>query len=88
MSVMLVALLNLMVLVAGGLGSALLFSYFRRQPRRLEGGVDRETLARVLEDMDQLSNRLNRVEEELDFFKELRRPEEHPRLGAADEGEG
>jgi hypothetical protein len=86
-AVSLLAMLVLMVLVAGGVGSALLFSYFRRQSGRLEGGMDREVLARVLEDLDQLSNRLNRVEEELDFFKELRRPEEHPRLGAADQGE-
>lgn len=66
--------------LAFGFGS--LFLYLRRPSNRLEGGMDREVLARILEDVDQLSNRLNRVEEEMDFFKELRGPGAPDRLPA------
>jgi hypothetical protein len=41
--------------------------------------------------MDQLSTRLSRLEEDMDFFKELRSPDHPPRLpgvGGREEGEG
>ncbi len=87
MFVTLLALTVLVVLVALGLGSTFLLSHLRRHSGRLEGGMDREVLARVLEDMDQLSNRVNQVEEELDFFKELGRPKKTGRIGPTSDGE-
>lgn len=57
-------------------GSAILLPYVRRNSRKLEGPLDNEVLARLLEDVDQISTRLNRVEEEMDFFKDLKSPRE------------
>lgn len=71
-------------------GSAILLPYVRRKNRNLEGPVDNEVLARLLEDVDQLSSRLTRVEEEMDFFKDLNAPREPgslPPAGAEEEGE-
>ncbi|NNM04376.1 MAG: hypothetical protein HKO65_04680, partial [Gemmatimonadetes bacterium] len=43
--------------------------------------------ARLLEDIDQISNRLGHIEEELDFYKELRGTEGRERLPPPAESE-
>jgi len=63
-----------------GWGTAFAALHFRRESKRLGDGADHELIARLLEDMDQLSTRLSRLEDDMDFFKELRAPEERPRL--------
>jgi hypothetical protein len=60
----------------------------RRQNKRLNESVDYEVMARLLEDVDQLANRLSQVEDELRFFKELRAPDAPGRLSAPDEVAG
>ena len=74
-----------LILFTFGWGSAFLLPYIRRHSRRLDSTVDSEVLARLLEDTDQLATRLDQIEEELRFFRELRAPEERIRLSPADE---
>jgi hypothetical protein len=70
----------LLVISFIGWGTAFVALRFRRELGRGGGEVDHEVLARLLEDMDALSTRLSRVEEEMDFFKDLRAPETRPGL--------
>jgi len=70
----------LLIILALGWSTAFAALHFRRQLKGSEPTVDSETLARLLEDMDQLSSRLARMEEEMDFFKELRAPETSVRI--------
>jgi hypothetical protein len=65
-------------------GTAFAALHFRRELKGSNQGVDSEMLARLLEDVDQLSNRLSRIEEEMEFFKELRAPEGRGRLSPPD----
>jgi len=65
-------------------GTAFAALHFRRELKGSNQGVDSEMLARLLEDVDQLSTRLSRLEEEMDFFKELRAPESRGRLSPPD----
>lgn len=76
------------ILFTFGWGSVFLATRLKKGPDRLESTADSELLARLLEDMDQISTRLGHVEEELDFFKELRAPSESPRLVSPDNSEG
>jgi len=78
----------MLILFAFGWGSVFLAARLKGGPNRLESTADSELLARLLEDMDQISTRLGHVEEELDFFKELRAPAKPPRLGSPDIPEG
>ena len=72
-----------------GTATAFVVHYFRRQSGRLDPGIDHEVLARLLEDTDGLSTRLDRIEEELEFFKKLNAPAESARLSPPEtEGEG
>ena len=75
--------LFMLILFTFGWGSVFLAARLNRGPNRLESTADSELLARLLEDMDQISKRLGHVEEELDFYKELRAPDGHPMLEAA-----
>ena len=76
--------LFMLILFTFGWGSVFLAAHLKRGPNRLESSADSELLARLLEDMDRLSERLGHVEEELDFFKELRAPDGIRRLGPSD----
>jgi hypothetical protein len=79
--------LFMLILFTFGWGSVFLAARLNRGPSRLESTADSELLARLLEDMDRISTRLGQVEEELDFFKELRAPDDPRRLGAAESSE-
>ena len=72
--------LFMLILFTFGWGSVFLATRLKRGADRLESAADSELLARILEDMDRLSMRLSQVEEEMDFFKELRAPERVGRL--------
>ena len=67
-----------------GWGSAFAFLHFRREAKNLDQGMDNQVLGRLLEDVDQLTSRLSRVEEELDFYRELRGTEAPERLAPPD----
>ena len=69
-----------LIVFAAGWGSAFLLPYVRRHSQKLDQSMDHEVLARLLEDVDQISTRLSHVEDELDFFKDLNAPEERGRL--------
>lgn len=79
--------LFMLILFTFGWGSVFLAARLKGGPNRLESTADSELLARLLEDMDQISTRLGHVEEELDFYKELRAPDDPPRLEAVDSSE-
>jgi hypothetical protein len=79
--------LFMLILFTFGGGAAFLVPYLSRRAKGLDQTVDRETLARLLEDMDQLSSRLTHIEEEMAFYKELRGQGEPRTLPAPEEGE-
>jgi hypothetical protein len=76
----------ILILFTLGWGSAFLLPYVRRHWGKLDRTVDHETLARLLEDTDQLAARLTQVEDELHFFKELNAPDDQERLSSPDMG--
>ena len=74
------------IVFAAGWGSAFLVHFLKRHSQRLDRTADQETLARLLEEMDQISNRLTHLEEKVEFFKDLRGPTGQARLaGPAEE---
>jgi len=80
-------LVFVLIIFAAGWGSAFLWPFLRRHSQKLDQSMDHEVLARVLEDVDQLSTRLNHMEEDLEFFKDLNAPENQGRLPSPDEDE-
>jgi hypothetical protein len=79
--------LFMLILFMFGSATAFLVPYLSRRAKRLDGTVDQETLARILEDMDQLSSRVSHIEEEMAFYKELRGREAPEGLPAPSEME-
>ena len=69
-----------LIVFAAGWGSAFLVPYLKRHSKKLDRTVDQETLGRLLEEVDRLSGRVTHVEEELDFYRELRGPKGRDRL--------
>ena len=78
--------LFMLILFVFGSGTAFLVPYLSRRAKGLDQTADRETLARLLEDMDQLSNRLTHIEEEMAFYRELQGQGEPGKLPAPEEG--
>ena len=78
--------LFVLILFVFGSATAYLAPYLSRRAKGLEGNVDQETLARLLEDVDQLSTRLAQIEEEMAFYRELRDQPEPNRLPASGDG--
>jgi len=70
----------LLIVAVIGWGSAFAALYFRRESKQIGEGADHEVLARLLEDMDHITTRLSRLEEDMDFFRELRAPDTPGRL--------
>jgi hypothetical protein len=78
-----------LIIFTFGWATAFLIPYVRRHWQKLDQTADQEVLARLLEDMDQISSRLSHIEEDLEFYRELRGPEDPDRLPApAEDGEG
>ena len=63
-------------------GSAFLGVYLKRYRRGLDSELGESVFRRLQEDMDDLGLRLNRVEEDLRFFGELKTPDERRPLGS------
>ena len=61
-------------------GTAFTGLYFWRQARSLDRGAESEVTARLLQEVEDLSTRLARVEEEVDFLTELKAPRDSRRL--------
>ena len=60
-------------------GSAFVFTLVGRLSKRVEPGNQDALIGVLREEVESLSGRLGRVEEELDFYKRLKAPEE-PRV--------
>lgn len=68
-----------MVIVLGFLaGASFLYVLVTRMTRRVEPGGGDLDRALLREDLDSLSARVERVEEELEFYKKLNAPEQSP----------
>jgi hypothetical protein len=82
-------LVFMVILFAFGWGSALALTYVRGRWNRLDPDLGESLLLRLQEDVEELGDRVNRMEEEIRFFGELNAPEERPTLppeGMEEEG--
>jgi hypothetical protein len=68
--------LFILILCGAVWGSALVFALVGRLSRRVESGNQDELLVMLREELDVLSGRLGRVEEELEFYKRLQAPKD------------
>ena len=57
-------------------GSAFVFTLVGRLSKRVEPGNQEALIAVLREEMESLTGRLGRVEDELDFYKRLQAPDE------------
>jgi hypothetical protein len=57
-------------------GSSFIYVLVTRSSRRIESGSGDLTVSLLRDELDSLSVRLERIEEELEFFKRLRAPDE------------
>lgn len=84
--------LFILILCGAVWGSALVFALVGRISRRVESGNQGELLVMLREELDALSGRMGRLEEELEFYKRLQAPkDERPSLtdgGGQPSGEG
>jgi len=61
-------------------GSAFLAARLKRSSRELEAGSDGPIRDRLRDDLEQLETRVGSLEEELEFFRELRSPQSSAKL--------
>jgi Zn-dependent protease with chaperone function len=81
-------ILVLTVLIISGLwGSIILAGLFRRWNRKLERPADDPRISQLQEGHEQLEARLERLEEEIGFFRELNKPEPPNQLPGPDSGQ-
>ena len=73
--------------IVGVWGSIILSTVFKRRADRLQTPTDDLRFGELREDHDQLEARLERLEEEVSFFRELRRPEIPTQLPSPDKGD-
>ena len=78
MMVLFITTLVFLCIVGGSV--AVLLPYIRRHWRRLEGGESVPDVARLQESIDDLTAQVNRLEEEKDFYSELRSPQDTPQI--------
>jgi len=72
--------LFMLILLGFIAGTGVVYALVTRLSGKLEKGGEELSLPRLRDELDSLSVRLGRMEEELEFYKELRVPEEpHPR---------
>ena len=73
------------VLITGGIwGSMVLAALLKRLSPKLESRADDPLIEELRQDTHQLEARLDRVEEELSFFRELHEPESPVQLPSPD----
>lgn len=75
------------VIVSGVWGSIILAGLFRRWNRKLERPAEDPRISALQENHEQLEARLERLEEEIGFFRELSRPEPPSHLPGPDSGQ-
>ncbi|NNM05335.1 MAG: hypothetical protein HKO65_09545 [Gemmatimonadetes bacterium] len=77
-----ITLIILTVLFTGGVwGSIILFGLFKNRALKLQASSgDDPRIDELREDHHQLEARLQRLEEEIGFFRELQKPEDPTRL--------
>ncbi|NNK49256.1 MAG: hypothetical protein HKP01_10320 [Gemmatimonadetes bacterium] len=84
-----IVLIILTVLVTGGVwGSIILAGLFKGRTVKLQAPADDPRVGELREDHRQLEARLERLEEELSFFRELQQPESPTQLPSPDQGGG
>ena len=81
------AVILTVLVISGVWGSIILSGLFKRRAMKLEAHPDAPRFEELREDHNQLEARLERLEEELSFFRELHGPEtptQLPRPGPSD----
>ncbi len=78
MMVPFVAMLLLLCILAGS--AAYVLPYIRRHRRKLEGGELAADVVRLQESIDDLTTQVHLLEEERDFYRELRSPQDRPQI--------
>ena len=79
MMVPFIAMLVLLCIVAGSTAYFFL-PYIRRHQRKLEGGESAADVVRLQESIDDLTTQVHLLEEERDFYRELRSPQDRPQI--------
>ncbi len=74
----------ILMIVSGVWGSMVLAALLKRFSRKLESRADDPLIEELRQDTHQLEARLDRVEEELSFFRELHEPESPVQLPSPD----
>ncbi len=78
MMVPFVAMLLFLCILAGS--AAYFLPYIRRHRRKLEGGESAADVVRLQESIDDLTTQVHLLEEERDFYRELRSPQDRPQI--------
>ena len=86
MMVPFVAMLLLLCVVAGSTAYFFL-PYIRRHQRKLDEGESAADVARLQESIDDLTTQVHLLEEEKDFYRELRSPHGTPKIESESEEE-
>ena len=66
----------ILIIVAAVTGSTFLYLLFDRLSRRIPPPEENANLALLREEVESLAGRLERVEEEVEFYKRLKAPDE------------
>ncbi len=81
--------LFIFILITGAFGVGVMVTTLRalwlKQDQTLGAGRSDLLLEQVREELEAMSGRLSRLEEEVDFFQELHKPEGERRLPAGDD---
>jgi len=75
----------LILLFVCGCSAAFFLPYVRRHARELEKGESGPDVVRLQETIDELTARLTLLEEESEFYRELRSSEDTPRIESGPE---
>ncbi len=86
MMVPFIALLVLLCIVSGSTAYFFL-PYIRRHQRKLDEGESAAEVARLQESIDDLTTQVHLLEEEKDFYRELRSPHGTPKIESESEEE-
>lgn len=86
-SMVFITIVVVTVLVIGGAwGLAIISGLMKRRAIKLESRADDPRIRELQEGHRLLEAQLEQLEEEVSFFRELRRPETPPQLGSRDDG--
>lgn len=86
-SLLFITIIIVTVLTVGGVwGSVILSGLMKRRATKLEAGPEDPRIEQLQEGYGLLEARLEQLEEEVSFFRELHRPESPPQLGSPEDG--